>query len=83
MKKSIIWFCFSMMRGKFCHSCFEITARTVLALFGHITLKTKVRFQKEGGGVRLPDLPLWQGCKLELARTRSFLPNSNLKIKIS
>ena len=36
-------FGFSMMRGKFCHSCFEITARTALAQFGHFTLKTRVK----------------------------------------
>ena len=37
-----------MMRGKFCHSYFEITARTALAQFGHFrpTLKTRVRFRK-------------------------------------
>ena len=39
---------FSMTRGKLCHSCFEITARAALAQFGHFTLKTRVRFQKEG-----------------------------------
>ena len=37
---------FSMMRGKFCQ-CFEI-ARTAVAQFGYFTLKTRVRFQKEG-----------------------------------
>ena len=42
-------FGFSMMRGKFCHSYFEITARTALAQFGHFTLKTRVRFQKGRG----------------------------------
>ena len=41
-------FGFSMVQGKFCLSCFEITARTALAQFGHLTLKTRVRFQKEG-----------------------------------
>ena len=41
-------FGFSMVRGKFCHSCFEITARTALAQFGHSTLKTRVRFKKGG-----------------------------------
>ena len=44
-------FGFSMMRGKFCHSCFEITPRTALVItprtaLGHFTLKTSVRFQK-------------------------------------
>ena len=37
-------FCFSMMRGQFCHSCIEITARTALAQFGHFILKTRVQF---------------------------------------
>ena len=41
-------FFFSMMWGKFCHSCFEITARTALAQFVHFTLKTMVRFQRWG-----------------------------------
>ena len=41
-------FGFSMMWGKFCQSCFEITARTTLAHFGHFTLKTRVWFQKGG-----------------------------------
>ena len=49
-------FGFSMMWGKFCHSCFETTARTALAQFGHLTLKTRVRFQK-GWGVRPPNPP--------------------------
>ena len=31
------------------HSCFEISARTALAQFGHFTLKTRVRFQRGGG----------------------------------
>ena len=52
-------FCFSMMWGKFCHSCFEITASTALAQFGHFTLKTRVRFQKGGGG-------LSPGCATDL-----------------
>ena len=38
-------FGFRMMRGKFCHSCFKITARTALARFRHFTLKTRVRFR--------------------------------------
>ena len=42
-------FGFCVMCGKFCHSCFEITARTALTQFGHFTLKTKVRFEKGGG----------------------------------
>ena len=42
-------FGFSMMGGKFCHSYFEITARTALAQFGHFTLKTRIRFQKRQG----------------------------------
>ena len=38
-----------MMRGKVCHSRFEITARTALAAqFGHFHLKTRIRFQKRG-----------------------------------
>ena len=37
-------FGFSMMRGKFCQSCFEVRARTALAQFEHFTLKTRVRF---------------------------------------
>ena len=45
------------MWGKFCQSSFEITARTVLAQFGHFTLQTRVRFQKGGGG-RPPTPPL-------------------------
>ena len=32
-----------MMRGNFCHSCFEVTARIALAQLGHFTLKTRVR----------------------------------------
>ena len=44
-------FGFRMMRGKFCHSCFEITPRTAL---GHFTLKTSVRFQKGGVDPRTP-----------------------------
>ena len=40
---------FSMMRGKFCHSCFEITARTALAQVGHFTFNTRVWFQKGKG----------------------------------
>ena len=46
-----------MMRDKFCHSCFEITAHTVLAQFGHFTLKTNVRFQKGGRGVQRSNPP--------------------------
>ena len=42
-------FCFNMMWGKFYRICFEITARTVLAQFGHFTLKTRVRFQNGEG----------------------------------
>ena len=41
-------FGFSMIWGKFCQSCFEITARTTLAQFGHFTLKSRVWFQKGG-----------------------------------
>ena len=48
-------FGFSIMWGKFCHSCVEITARTAHAQFGHFTLKTRVRFQK---GVLTPNRPL-------------------------
>ena len=48
-------FGFSMLRGKFCQSCFQVTARTALAQFGHFTLKTRVQFQK--GGFRLPKPP--------------------------
>ena len=51
------WFGFIMMWGKFCHICFEITARTAVAQFGHFTLKTRVRFQKEGF-----DPPNPRGC---------------------
>ena len=43
-------FGFSIMRDKFYYSCFEITSRTALAQFRHFTLKTRVRFQKGGGG---------------------------------
>ena len=43
-------FGFNMMWGKFCRSCFEITAYIALAQFGHFTLKTRVRFKKGGGG---------------------------------
>ena len=51
-----------MMQGKFCHSCFEITARTALAQFGHFTLKTRVWFQK-GCDPQAPCvLHCWQGC---------------------
>ena len=40
---------FCIMRGKFCHSYFEITPRTGLAQFGHFTLRTlQIRFQMEG-----------------------------------
>ena len=46
---------FSVMRGKFCQSCFEVTARTALAQFGHFTLKTRVQFQK--GGFDPPNPP--------------------------
>ena len=49
-------FGFSMMRGKFCHRCFETTAPTALARFGHFTLKTRVRFQKGGSD---PQTPSW------------------------
>ena len=35
-------FGFSMMWGKFCHSCFEITARTALAQFGRFKNKDSV-----------------------------------------
>ena len=48
-------FGFSMMCGQFCHSCFEITARTALAQSEHLTLKTKVRFEK---GRSTPQTPL-------------------------
>ena len=48
-------FGFSMTWGKFCHNCFEITARTALAQFGHFTLKTKVWFEK--GRVSTPQPP--------------------------
>ena len=43
-----------------CHSCFEITARTVLAQFGHFALRTRIRFQKGG---RPPNSP---GCALRV-----------------
>ena len=49
-------FGFSMMCGKFCYSCFEITARTALAQFRHFTLKRRFRFQK-GEGRPLKSLP--------------------------
>ena len=32
-------------------SCFEVSAHTALSQFGHFTLKTRVWFQKGGGGV--------------------------------
>ena len=41
-------FGFSVMRGKSCHSCFEKTARSAFAQFGHFTLKTRVWFQRGG-----------------------------------
>ena len=53
-------FRFSMICGKFCHSCVEITARTALAQFGHFTLKTKVRLEK--GGFRPPNPPWVRHC---------------------
>ena len=49
-------FSFSMMWGKFCHSCFEITARTAFAQFGYFTLKTRIPFQKAGFNRQIP---LW------------------------
>ena len=49
-------FGFSMMRGKFCQSCVEVTAWTALAQFGHFTLKSRVQFQK--GGLTPQILPL-------------------------
>ena len=54
-------FGFSMMWGKFCHSCFEITARTALAQFGHFTSKTRLWFQNGGFNPPTPLLgaPLW------------------------
>ena len=51
---------FSMMWGKFCHSCFEITAQTALALFGHFTLKNKGLFSK--GGSISQTLPWVRHC---------------------
>ena len=48
-------FCFSMMQGKFCQSCFEVTAGTTLVQFGHFTLKTRVRFQRRGFDPQTPD----------------------------
>ena len=71
----------SMMWGKFCHSCFEITARTALAQFGHFTLKTRVRFQKGGGGDPPNPLPGWaaeSNPSLELQR-RTLLPLNHLR----
>ena len=72
-------FGFSMMRDKFCHSCFKITARTALAQFKHFTLKTGVRFRK--GGFDPPNpLPLGvpllqlQSCRPQLSDN----PNSEL-----
>ena len=53
-------FGFCMMRGRFCHSCFEITARTALA---HFTLKTRAWFQK--GVAVLTPKPL-PGCATAL-----------------
>ena len=50
-------FGFTMLRGKFCHSCFAITALTAFAQFGHFTLKTRVRFQT--GDVSTPEPPSW------------------------
>ena len=41
-------FGFSIMCGKFCHSCFEITACSALAQFGHFAFRTRVPFQKKG-----------------------------------
>ena len=38
-------FGFITMWGKFCQSCFEITARTALAQFGHFILKARVWLQ--------------------------------------
>ena len=51
-------FGFSVRWGKFCQNCFEITARTALAQFGHFTVKTRVWFQK-GGGSSTPQTPFW------------------------
>ena len=51
-------FGFSMMRGKFCQSCFEVTARTALAQFGHFTLKNKGSVSRGGGGGLTPQPPL-------------------------
>ena len=45
-------FGFSMICGKFCHSCVEITARTAFAQCGHFTSKQKVGSTK--GGFRPP-----------------------------
>ena len=55
-------FGFIMMRGKFCHSCFEITACTVLAQLGHFTLKTRVWFQKRRASTPSPP----SGCATAL-----------------
>ena len=65
-------FGFSMMRGKFCHSCFEITARrpTALAQFGHFTLKTRVRFQKGGRGSTPKPFTWVRHCYLRFALFR-------------
>ena len=45
-----------MMWDKFVQSCFEITARAALAQFEHLTLKTKVQFQKEASTPQTPSL---------------------------
>ena len=43
------WFGFSMMWSKFCHRCFEITAHTALAQFGHFTSKQGFGLKKKRG----------------------------------
>ena len=56
-------FGFSIMWGKFCHSCYEVTARTALAQFGHFTLKTRIWFQKLGA---LTPQPPWVRHSIKL-----------------
>ena len=58
-------FGFIMMCGKLCHSCFEITARTTLAQFGHFALKTRVRLRKGGSTPKI-----LQGCATGLVTAR-------------
>ena len=72
-------FGFSMICGKFCHSCVEITARTALAQFGQFTLKTKVRFKKGGGGGFDPQTSL--GAPLRVAELKTKLEAEKCAMK--